>query len=157
MTEKSNAMALNMVGEKVKKILLVDDDLDDRELFIEAFSFIHEKSQVSALEGSDRLIEYLKGLSVLPDYLFLDLNMPRKGGKECLKEIQQHEELKPIKVVIYSTSLNPRDVAETYLNGAFCFIQKPSSFSDLKHLLHKVIETQARSYSLEAGFIISDK
>jgi CheY-like chemotaxis protein len=157
MKEKSDPMAFNMVGEDVKKILLVDDDLDDRELFVEAFSFIHEKSQVSTLEGSDRLIEYLKNLPVLPDFIFLDLNMPRKGGKECLKEIQQHEELRPIKVAIYSTSLNPRDVAETYLNGAFCFIQKPSSFSDLKHLLQKVIATETRSYSLEAGFIISDK
>lgn len=157
MKEKSESTAFDKVSEEVKKILLVDDDLDDRELFVEAFSFIHQRSQVSTLEGSDRLIEYLKNLAVLPDFLFLDLNMPRKGGKECLKEIQQHEDLKQIKVAIYSTSLNPRDVAETFVNGAFCFIQKPSSFSNLKQLLQKVLATETRSYSFDTGFVISDK
>lgn len=150
-------MAVDSIGEKVKKILLVDDDLDDRELFVEAFSLINEKSDILTLEGSDRLIEYLRNLPALPDYLFLDLNMPRKSGKECLKEIQQHADLKSIKIAIYSTSLNPRDVAETYLNGAFCFIQKPNSFSDLKNLLQKVITTEHRSYSLDDGFVISEK
>ena len=83
MKEESNPLAFNLVGEDVKKILLVDDDLDDRELFVEAFSLIHERSEVATLEGSDRLIEYLKNLPVLPDYLFLDLNMPRmrRSGK----------------------------------------------------------------------------
>lgn len=150
-------MAVDSIGEKVKKILLVDDDLDDRELFVEAFSFINEKSDIVTLEGSDRLVEYLRNLPTLPDYLFLDLNMPRKSGKECLREIQQHDDLKSIKIAIYSTSLNPRDVAETYLNGAFCFIQKPNSFSDLKNLLQKVITTEHRSYSLDDGFVISEK
>jgi DNA-binding NtrC family response regulator len=157
MEYKTDIMEKEPISETEKKILLVDDDLDDRELFVEAFSFINAKSQIATLEGSDGLIDYLRQLPALPDYLFLDLNMPRKSGKECLKEIQEHEDLKGIKVAIYSTSINPRDVAETYLNGAFCFIQKPNSFSDLKDLLHRVISTETRSYSLDEGFVISDK
>lgn len=138
-----------------KRILLVDDDIDDRELFVEAFSFIDDPSIVSTLEASDKLLDYLQSADVLPDYVFLDLNMPRKSGKECLKEIQQHESLRNIRVIIYSTSINPRDVAETYQDGAYCFIQKPNSFSDLKNILQKVLTSKARSFSLNRGFIFA--
>ncbi len=139
----------------VKRVLLVDDDIDDRELFVEAFSFIDNPSIVSTLESSDKLLDYLRGEDVLPDYVFLDLNMPRKSGKECLKEIQQYESLRGIRVIIYSTSLNPKDVAETYQDGAYCFIQKPNSFSDLKKILQKVLTSKARSFSLNGGFIFA--
>jgi len=138
-----------------KRILLVDDDIDDRELFVEAFSFIDDPSIVSTLEASDKLLDYLQSADVLPDYVFLDLNMPRKSGKECLKEIQQHESLRNIRVIIYSTSINPRDVAETYQDGAYCFIQKPNSFSDLKNILQKVLTSKARSFSLNGGYIFA--
>ena len=138
-----------------KRVLLVDDDLDDRELFVEAFSYIDDPSIVSTLESSDGLLDYLHDLDKLPDYVFLDLNMPRKSGKECLKEIQQHEALKKMRVVIYSTSINPKDVAETYHDGAYCFIQKPNSFSDLKSVLQKVISSEAPSFTLSDGFVFA--
>ena len=138
-----------------KRILLVDDDIDDRELFVEAFSYIDDPSIVSTLEASDKLLDYLHAVDVLPDYVFLDLNMPRKSGKECLKEIQQHESLRKIRVVIFSTSINPRDVAETYQDGAYCFIQKPNSFSDLKEILQKVLTSKVRSFSLTGGYIFA--
>ena len=138
-----------------KRILLVDDDIDDRELFVEAFSYIDDPSIVSTLEASDKLLDYLHAVDVLPDFVFLDLNMPRKSGKECLKEIQQHESLRKIRVVIFSTSINPRDVAETYQDGAYCFIQKPNSFSDLKEILQKVLTSKVRSFSLTGGYIFA--
>ncbi len=138
-----------------KRILLVDDDVDDRELFVEAFSYIDGPSIVSTLEASDQLLDYLRGVDVLPDYVFLDLNMPRKSGKECLKEIQQHESLRKIRVVIFSTSINTKDVAETYQDGAYCFIQKPNSFSDLQEILQKVLTSKVRSFSINGGFVFA--
>src|SRR5690606_6156627 len=138
-----------------KRILLVDDDIDDRELFVEAFSYIDDPSIVSTLEASDKLLDYLHAVDVLPDFVFRDLNMPRKSGKECLKEIQQHESLRKIRVLIFSTSINPRDVAETYQDGAYCFIQKPNSFSDLKEILQKVLTSKVRSFSLTGGYIFA--
>ena len=67
--------------------MLVDDDFDDRELFVEALSLVDRDSTIIALDGSEGLIGYLDTLDKLPDYIFLDLNMPRKSGKECLREI----------------------------------------------------------------------
>jgi DNA-binding NtrC family response regulator len=142
-------------SDHAKTILLVDDDLDDRELFVEAFSHIDNTSNILTLEASEELFNHLERLPRLPDYLFLDLNMPRKSGKECLKEIQKYEHLKKMRVVIYSTSINPKDVAETYQNGAYCFIQKPNSFSDLKSVLYKVITSESPSFSLDDGFIFT--
>ena len=145
MTQSNNA----------KRILLVDDDLDDRELFVEAFSALGGTAKVETLEASEYLLDHLDNAETLPDYIFLDLNMPRKSGKECLKEIQHNYRLKEIRVVIYSTSINPRDVAETYQDGAYCFIQKPNSFSELKRLLQKVITSNVTSYNLNEGYIFS--
>jgi DNA-binding NtrC family response regulator len=140
---------------KGKYILLVDDDLDDRELFVEAFSYLNGNSQISTLETSENLIGHLNAMEKLPDFLFLDLNMPRKSGKECLKEIQRDERLKKMRVVIYSTSINPKDVTETYHDGAYCFIQKPNSFADLKTILQKVINSESEMYTLDDGYIIT--
>lgn len=144
-----------LTKDQTKHILLVDDDLDDRELFVEALNGIDDLASVSTLEESEGLVQHLSKLEKLPDYLFLDLNMPRKSGKECLKEIQHHDRLREIRVVIYTTSLNPKDVAETYQHGAYCFIQKPNSFSDLKHLLSQVIHSPSPSYAIADGFVIS--
>jgi CheY-like chemotaxis protein len=142
-------------NKNAKRILLVDDDLDDRELFVEAFSFLEGSAEVETLEASEKLLHHLERAETLPDYIFLDLNMPRKSGKECLKEIQEDVRLKEIRVVIYSTSINPRDVAETYEDGAYCFIQKPNSFSELKKLIQKVVTSEVASFNLNEGFIFS--
>lgn len=142
-------------NKNAKRILLVDDDLDDRELFVEAFSFLEGSAEVETLEASEKLLHHLERAETLPDYIFLDLNMPRKSGKECLKEIQEDARLKEIRVVIYSTSINPRDVAETYGDGAYCFIQKPNSFSELKKLIQKVVTSEVASFNLNEGFIFS--
>lgn len=144
-------------SDTAKRILLVDDDLDDRELFVEAFSSLEHDAQVETLEASEDLLDHLDRSILLPDFIFLDLNMPRKTGKECLKEIQQSDKLKEVRVVIYSTSINPKDVAETYRDGAYCFIQKPNSFSELKRLLHKVITSEVPSYTLDEGYVFSGK
>lgn len=69
------------------------------------------------------------------DLIFLDLNMPRKNGKECLSEIGKNRKLINTPVIIYSTSLNPVDIQETYGMGARFFLRKPNSFEELKETL----------------------
>jgi DNA-binding NtrC family response regulator len=135
--------------EMEPRILLVDDDLDDRELFLEAMHLISSDSTVGALENSEMLVGKLTQMSTLPEFLFLDLNMPKKSGLQCLKEIQQHEKLKHIRVIIYSTSLNPKDIEETHADGAYCFVQKPNTFADLKVILQNVLDRKEISYQLE--------
>jgi CheY-like chemotaxis protein len=75
--------------------------------------------------------------AVIPDLLFLDLNMPKKSGIECLIEIKQMQFLNDLTVVIYSTSSSEKDIEDTFLNGANIYLKKPSDLAVLrKTLLH---------------------
>jgi len=121
-------------------ILLADDDESDIFLFIEAFEEMKVKTIVHTVNDGLQLMQYLSQENVpLPHLLFLDLNMPRKNGLECLKEIRSIEKLKDISIAIYSTSASEKDVEETFLYGANVYIQKPSDFSELKHVLNKAV------------------
>src|SRR5688500_15330764 len=108
-----------------KNIILVDDDSDDRELFTEALSFIHPLAEIQTKTDGEELMEYLANVSRTPDVIFLDLNMPRKNGKECLQEIRAIKQFENTPIVIYTTSLNPVDIQETFSQGASFFLKKP--------------------------------
>lgn len=126
-------------------ILLADDDESDRLLFTEAFSELKIKTTVHTVNNGIQLMEWLNTKSNhLPDLLFLDLNMPRKNGLECLKEIRSNEKLKDISIAIYSTSDNEKDMEETFLNGANIYITKPNNFTILKQVLGKAVMTAYR-------------
>jgi CheY-like chemotaxis protein len=87
------------------QILLADDDVDDRLFFKEAFDEIKIKTDVQIVKDGMELMKYLnKSDNKLPHILFLDLNMPRKTGMECLKEIKENNQFDNIAIVIYSTS-----------------------------------------------------
>jgi CheY-like chemotaxis protein len=121
-------------------ILLADDDEGDRLLFTEAFSELKIKTTVETVNDGEQLMDWLNAEDhPMPHFLFLDLNMPRKNGFECLKEIKNDERLKDIFVAIYSTSDNEKDVEETFYNGANVYITKPNDFTVLKQLLYKAI------------------
>jgi CheY-like chemotaxis protein len=99
-------------------------------------------------------MEYLAKKDVaLPELIFLDLNMPRKNGLECLKEIRSSEKFSKIPIAIYSTSASKNDIEETFRNGANVYIKKPSDFNILKQLLAKVLSTahiyQDKSFNIE--------
>ena len=97
-----------MHNEKVKtviEVLLVDDDLDDRNTFRDALSELRIETNLVMLEDGRELISYLKDTShKRPDILFLDLNMPYRSGVDCLIEIRSHQEFSDLSVAIYSTS-----------------------------------------------------
>jgi CheY-like chemotaxis protein len=121
-------------------ILLAEDDEDDRLFFKDAFEEIKIKTHLHMVKDGVELMEYLvKNDITLPHVLFLDLNMPRKGGMDCLKEIKRMDRLKEIAIAIYSTSASEDDIEETFVNGANVYIKKPSDFSALKKILSEVI------------------
>ena len=122
------------------KIILADDDADDRLFFEEAFEELKIKSKVSTFNDGDVLMDFLnKEDSNLPDLLFLDLNMPRKSGMECLIEIKANPKLNNIAIAIYSTSASEEDVENTFVKGANIYIKKPHDFVVLKKLLAEVV------------------
>jgi CheY-like chemotaxis protein len=123
-----------------KLLFLVDDDADDQEIFKSALADIDRRlNLLTASNGIDAL-EVLQSAPVLPDYIFVDLNMPRMGGLQFLKEIKKTTKLKDIPVFVYSTSSNPRDISATKELGAESFITKPSRFSELCNLLQTLLK-----------------
>jgi CheY-like chemotaxis protein len=120
-------------------VLLADDDEDDRLFFSEAFGEIKMRTRVRLVNDGVELMNELQNGHQLPHILFLDLNMPRKNGMECLMEIRQTERLKDIPVAIYSTSSSEEDIEETFVKGANVYIKKPSDFGALKKILEEVI------------------
>ncbi|HMG16873.1 MAG TPA: response regulator [Saprospiraceae bacterium] len=122
------------------RILLADDDEDDRLFFKDAFEEIKIKTEVTSVNDGEELMEYLLNEdSQLPHILFLDLNMPRKSGMECLVEIRSSKRLKDLSIAIYSTSSSEKDIEDTFVKGANIYIKKPNDFLLLKKLLSEVV------------------
>jgi CheY-like chemotaxis protein len=120
-------------------ILLIDDDEDDQEVFREAASMIVPTVEfIVAKDGEQGLLQ-LDTVSKLPDYIFLDVNMPRMDGKEFLRLVKAHPVFKVIPVIIYSTSNHKSELGEYFKMGASNFITKPSEFNLLITYLKAVL------------------
>ncbi|MEC5166388.1 CheY-like chemotaxis protein [Flavobacterium sp. PL11] len=122
----------------MRKLLLADDDMDDRLFFQDAIEELFTTNNLITVNDGVELMNFLRAtLSELPDILFLDLNMPRKSGFDCLSEIKLNELLKGIPVVIFSTSLDLEVVNKLYDNGAHYYIRKPGNFNILKKVIRE--------------------
>lgn len=121
-------------------ITLADDDVDDRLFFTDAFEEIKINTIVNTVNNGRELLNYLnRPDTILPNILFLDLNMPILNGIECLKEIKLNERFNDIVIAIYSTSSSDQDVEDTFVLGANIYIKKPSNFNNLKKILSDVV------------------
>lgn len=126
---------------KIKIVLIIDDDEDDRSLFFDAVREIDPTVKcMSAVNGQDALVQLRSKDLTLPDYIFLDLNMPRLNGKQCLAELKKDPVLASIPVIIYSTSRRSEDVEETKKLGAENFITKPTLFKEICSAIRSIIE-----------------
>ena len=126
----------------MKNIFLADDDADDRMFFEEA---LKEVSIPTELTTSNDGVELMNTLETYvtepppPHIIFLDLNMPRKNGFECLKEIRETTKLKNIPVAVFSTSFNENSIDATYSLGANCYVRKPNSHKLLIKTINAVL------------------
>lgn len=123
----------------IKHFLLADDDEDDRELFREAFSEIDPSIICNCVNDGRGVLEKLErkelsGTSII----FLDINMPRVDGWECLAKIKNEPAFSHIPVIMYSTSSSIKDKDKALNMGAAAFITKPGSFKQLKQVLTEV-------------------
>jgi CheY-like chemotaxis protein len=116
---------------------IIDDDKDDQDIFAIAVEEIDSTIQcVSAIDGVEALRKLKEGFT--PDFIFLDLNMPRMGGKETLREMRKIPALFHVPVIAYSTSSEARDIEDMKKLGADHFITKPP---DITALIDQVRET----------------
>ena len=120
-------------------ILMADDDPDDRLLAKQALEESRPIGELRFVEDGEELIDYLyrrgkysrPGTAPRPGLVLLDLNMPRKDGREALREIKSDPALRDIPVVILTTSKADEDIACTYRLGVNSYITKPDKFSAL--------------------------
>ncbi|QJW99673.1 response regulator [Frigoriglobus tundricola] len=120
-------------------ILMADDDPDDRQLTREAFEENHLANDLRFVEDGEELLDYLNrrgkyaapGAAPVPGLILLDLNMPRKDGREALQEIKSDPRLRNIRVVILTTSKAEEDVVRSYDLSAASYITKPVTFERL--------------------------
>jgi CheY-like chemotaxis protein len=121
-------------------VLLADDDKDDCLLFQEALEELPLSTHLTIVHDGDQLMKLLlTSTNQLPQVLFLDLNMPRKNGSECLAEIKSNKVLSQLSVIIISTSSEQEIVNLMYKNGAQYYIRKPSEFSLIKKVIHQAL------------------
>jgi CheY-like chemotaxis protein len=127
-------------------ILLADDDEEDRMLASGALAESRVVNDLRCVEDGEELLDYLlhrgryadPASSPTPGLILLDLNMPRKDGREALREIKAHPELRRIPVVVLTTSKAEEDIYRTYDLGANSFITKPVSFEGLVTVMRDI-------------------
>jgi CheY-like chemotaxis protein len=131
-------------------LLLADDDTDDCIFFKEVLEELGVDTTLTVVNDGVELMRLLsKKTDSLPDVLFLDLNMPRKNGFECLLEIKLDDKLKHLPVVIFSTSLDMQVVNLLYEKGAHYYIRKPGEFSKLKKVIHEALTITSQTKSAQ--------
>ena len=125
-----------------KTFLIVDDDTDDLHFFCEVVNDIDPSIKCfTAFDGVDALRQLGSVMKKLPDYIFLDLNMPRMDGREFLAEIKKDKKLKNVPVIIFSTSALQRDMEDTKKLGAVHYLIKPTDLQKLKQQIILVMKT----------------
>jgi CheY-like chemotaxis protein len=133
-------------------ILIAEDDSDDRFLLQAAFSEGGEQETLSFVENGIEVLEFLNNISegkdetAYPELIILDLNMPKKSGKEVLAELKQHPVYKKIPVIIYTTTRNELEIKKCYELGANTYIVKPISFEGLREVVNAI-----RSYWMDTA------
>ena len=127
------------------EILLVEDNPGDRRLTIEVFRDCKICNRLQTVNDGVEAMEYLRregkySDAVRPDLILLDLNMPRKNGREVLAEIKADKYLKNIPVVVMTTSDAEPDILKCYALGANCFVTKPIDLEDFVKVVHLMEE-----------------
>lgn len=118
-------------------ILIAEDDADDRFLLQTAFEENGYRDRLHFVENGVEVLDYLSnitqsgGIGKMPNFILLDLNMPKKDGREVLKELKSNADYKKIPVIIFSTTNNEQEMRRCYELGANSYITKPNSFENL--------------------------
>jgi len=115
---------------EARTILLVDDDPEDRDILLDALDTLNAKDIISFAENGEEALALLDRYAQIPNVIILDLNMPRMGGTQTLRQLKKDSRYKHIPVVIYSTSINPLEKEECMQIGAYSYITKPVSFKE---------------------------
>jgi DNA-binding response OmpR family regulator len=121
------------------RCLIIDDDPDDQEIFEMCVRNVKSDVDFLALSsGVDAVVLLRSDDKYVPDYIFLDVNMPKMNGIDCLRELKQIKRLEHTKIFIYSTTTDKKVAAHSKELGANDYIVKPASTTELKNKLHTI-------------------
>jgi len=125
------------------EILLVEDSPSDTDLTVEALKEAKVRNHLSIVEDGVQALEFLRrqgkhARAPRPDLIMLDLNLPRKDGREVLAEIKSDDNLKTIPVVVLTTSRAEQDVMQAYKHHANCYITKPVDFEQFLNVVRSI-------------------
>ena len=137
-----------MMKKSNKSIYLADDDADDCMLFEDALREVCDTTELTMANDGVELLDLMETtVPPPPDVIFLDLNMPRKNGFECLEQIRATLKWKDIPVVIFSTSGQEDMIRKVHDQGANYFIRKPGSFPKLKQAIRQILDIDWSTHS----------
>ncbi len=120
--------------------MIIDDDEDDRFAFTSALKEMLSSTECMEADSGDKALLQLRESEILPDFIFLDINMPRMNGYDCLKELKGDKKLQNIPVIMYSTSLTEQSIKEFRTLGASSYLIKPNDLSKLPEAIIKAIK-----------------
>ena len=122
-----------------KHFFLIDDDEDELEIFMEALSKLEVPCKCTYAQSAEQALEMLNYLK--PDVVFVDINLPRVNGFECVKKIRAKDGHSQTHIVMYSNGLNDISLEEARCSGATSCIKKTNSIADLVAAMHRVLES----------------
>ncbi|WP_343670762.1 response regulator [Chitinophaga sp.] len=129
-------------------VLIIDDDADDRFFLTEAITDVSPESRMHSCNSGLEALDLLSKKKIaLPDFIFLDLNMPKMNGKECLVELKKILRLTLTKIIIMSTSDMKRDIDDALKLGAHLFITKPATYTELCNHVKKIFHSKSAPLS----------
>lgn len=131
------------VNPEVVTVLMAEDDDDDFMLAVKAVKAASSCCTLRRVVNGEDLLDYLNraapytdpAVSPEPSFILLDLNMPRRDGREALRDLKSHPRFKKIPVIVFTTSESQEDVAHAYELGANAFIRKPVNFEELVEVM----------------------
>jgi len=128
------------INLKQMNVLLAEDDIDDKDFFKKALEIVPLFTNLKTVSDGEELMAYLlENTKHLPHVLFLDINMPRKNGFECLTEIKENEKLKDLPIVMFSSSNSQDNINILLKTGANVYIRKPSDFMELVQVINHAL------------------
>lgn len=121
-------------------ILFIDDDEDDFEIFTEAIKCLDRNISCLRATNGEEALEVLSTLPLLPQYIFMDINMPVMNGEQCLLHLKGEESFSQIPIIVYSKSSHPREKKLFLQLGARDYIVKPNGFTPLVERLRAILK-----------------
>jgi len=132
-----------MKGGKTCQVLLVDDNPADLDLFRDVLSSDGREPDVNTAGDGEEAIAFLLRSgkfqhATRPDLVILDLNLPRRDGRSVLSHVKSNPELRRIPIVVFTTSISGKDIADCYALGANCYVSKPGCLEDFRSTVQSI-------------------